>query len=807
MFQNYIMIALRNLFKYRLYSAINVFGLAVGLTIYVFGSILVDYEEGHDQHFANYDRIYTLNSYFGSNATTGFGAIETVYAGLVPILNANSDNIESYARTIRREFLVSIDDADYYQLMRFTDPALTRIFDFKYIAGDATALEQPDGVLLTRTAAERYFGDVDVIGKTITLDHKHDVTVAAVIEDLPADTHFVSSIVQTLPFEVIAPYSVLKALNGYDPDEDWSDLSLGNLVYILLKDGVSSSAVQADMNAVYDAHFPEDTKDFVTRIQVTPLGKANTFFWEMAGLPVINSVSILAALVLVISCVNYANLATAQNMGRAREVGLRRTMGARKTQLLAQFLLESLCVATVAMFIALAILEILVPTFNTLSGKALYVNHVGNIGWLVSTTLIVGVISGGYPAYLITRATPMTALRDETGSGSKGALVRSIMIGLQFGIAIFMLAVVMVMYFQNQKVAETRQLFPTDQTVILQRMFVDEIRDKHETLKNELLALPGVVSFSYVSQVPFDQSNNTFDASNIAGDKDSTFRINRNRVDEDFLATLDIQLIAGRNLSKDIAGDALRNDVREINVMLNALATRRLGYVTPEDAIGNSFFSVPSEGSGFQYNIIGVVEDQNFLGFHNQVKPFVFHYSTNYGNAVVRIRPTDVEGTLNDIRRVWDEVIPEYPIQLGFLGETFEAVYRIFRAINVSLASFAMLAMTLALFGLFGLAAFMAEQRTKEIGVRRVLGASVLQVIRLLIWKFSKPVVYALIVALPFAYFIVGLYLNLFSDRIDLPIAAIALAGLLGVCLSWVIVAGHAARVARANPINALRYE
>jgi putative ABC transport system permease protein len=801
------MIALRNLFKNRLYSAINIVGLAVGLTIYVFGSLLVDYEEGHDQHFTNYDRIYTLNSYFSSNATTGFGAIETVYAGFAPVLDANSENIEHYARTMRREFLVSIDDADYYQLMRFTDPALTQIFDFDYIAGDATALEQPNGVLLTRTAAERFFGGVDVVGETITLDHQHDVTVAAVIEDLPADTHFTSSIVQSLPFEVIAPYSVLEALNGYDPDQDWGDLSLGNLVYLLLKEDANLSDVQVDVNDVYNGHFPEDTKDFVTRIQVTPLAKANTFFWEMTGLPVINSVSILAALVLVVSCVNYANLATAQNMGRAREVGLRRTMGAKKTQLLVQFLLESLCVATVAMFMALVILEILIPTFNALSGKVLDVDHLSNFIWLASTTIVVGIVSGGYPAYLITRATPMTALRDETGSGSRGALVRSIMIGLQFGIAIFMLAVVMVMFFQNQKISQTRQLFPTDQTVILERMFVDEIREKHETLKNELLALPGVVSFSYASQVPFEQSNRTSDVSNIAGDKDSSFRINRNQVDEDFLATLDIQLVAGRNISKDITGDTSRRDVREINVMVNELATRRLGYANPDDAVGNSFYSVPSEGTGFQYNIVGVVEDQNFLGFHNQVKPFVFHYSTNYRNAVLRIRPTDVDGTLNDIRRVWGEIVPEYPIQIGFLSETFEDVYKIFRAINVSLAAFAVLAMTLALFGLFGLAAFMAEQRTKEIGVRRVLGASVLQVIRLLIWKFSKPVVYALLLALPSAYFIVGLYLQLFSDRIDLPIAAIALAGLVGVFLSWAIVAGHAAKVARANPINALRYE
>lgn len=806
MLRNYIIIALRNILKNRLYAFINIVGLAIGLTVYVFGSVLVDYEQNHDQNFANTDRIYTVNSLFSPAANIGIKRADTTYAAFGEFLKTGMPDLEAMARIKRQEFLVTIGDDDYYQEIRFTDPDFTRIFDLDYVAGDSSALNGPSSVILTRSAAEKFFGGVDAVGQTVLLDHQHSFTVAAVVEDLPANTHFNSSILGEEDLAVLAPLSVLKKLIDYDPAADWGNISLGNRMYLLAQPDHDVAELETGLAATYEQHFLEDQKEFIIGVVLEPLSQANTAFWEAIGMPVIDSISILALLVLVVACVNYTNLATAQNMGRAREVGLRRTLGAGRQQLLIQFLTESLIVVVISLLIALVLLELIVPFFNQSLGKVVTLDHLATLPWLALTTLAVGLISGGYPAYLITRTTPIDSLKDGNGGGARTSLVRATMIGLQFVIAIFMLATVMVMYFQNQKVKQTIDLFPTDQILVLERLDVDEIAQQTETLRNELVRLPNVENVSFMSQVPFEQSNSSFEANVNPGDDATGFTMNRLRVDYEFLSTLDVALIAGRNFSRDIAFDSPAEGVQQANIIVNELAVEKLGFETPEVALGQSFYETDDDGS-FQFTIVGVVENQNFLGFHNKLKPFTFLVRSGQYYGAVRFKPVDVQQTVQDIEAVWDRIIPNYPMQSQFLNETFEGVYTIYRSINIALAGFAALALSLALIGLFGLAAFMAERRTKEIGIRRIMGASVRQVVRLLIWQFSKPVLWALLIALPLAYFSMNLYLDFFSDRIGLPIGIIAIAGMIGVVAAWGIVAMHAASVARANPINALRYE
>ncbi len=810
MLKNYITIALRNILKNRLYAFINIIGLAIGLTVYVFGSVLVDYEKNHDQYFANTDRIYTINSIFSPAANIGIKRADTTYAAFGEFLKTGMPQLEATARIKRQEFLVTIGDDDYYQEIRFTDPDFTKIFDLDYIVGDASALDDPSSVIFTRSAAEKFFGDAnavnDAIGRTILLDHQNSLTVAAVVEDLPANTHFNSSVLGEDDMTVLAPMSALKQLIDYDPALDWGNISLGNRMYLLAPANHVVAELETSLAVTYEQHFPEDQKEFIIEVKLEPLTQANTAFWDGIGLPVIDSISILAVLVLVVACVNYTNLATAQNMGRAREVGLRRTLGAGRRQLLIQFLTESLIVALIALLIALVLLEWIIPFFNQSLGKVVALDHLAILPWLALTTVAVGLISGGYPAYLITRTTPIDSLKDGNSGGARKSLVRAIMIGLQFVIAIFMLAMVMVMYFQNQKVKQTIDLFPTDQILVLERLDVDEIAQQTETLRNELIRLPNVENVSFMSQVPFEQNNSSFEANINPGDEAAGFSMNRLAIDYEFLSTLDVALIAGRNVSREIALDGPVEGAEQTNVLVNELAAEKLGFASPETAIGQSFYQIGDDSSR-QLTIVGVVENQNILGFHNNVKPFTFNVQSGQRVGTVRFTPIGVQQTLQDIEAVWDRVIPNYPMQSKFLDETFEDVYTIYRSINIALAAFAVLALSLALIGLFGLAAFMAEQRTKEIGIRKIMGASVPQVVRLLIWQFSKPVLWALLVALPLAYFSMNLYLNFFSDRIGLPAGIIMIAGMIGVIAAWGIVAMHAAAVARANPINALRYE
>lgn len=807
MLRNYIVIALRNLFKNRLYAFINIVGLSLGLGVYVFGSVLVDYEENHDRGFANVDRIYTLTSYFSPAANIGVRSADTVYAAFTPHVRAGMPDIEAMARIRRQEFLLSIGEDDYYQDIRFTDPDFTRIFDLTYIEGDARALENPAALVLTRSTAQKFFGDRPALGETIMIDHEHSATVMAVVEDLPANTHFNSSIIGTSKFEALGHYDILKNARGYDPDQDWGDISLGNMTYVLLPEDRDAAWLQAGVDPLYEQHYAEDQREFIIGVGVEPLSKANTYFWEATGMPIIESIALLAFLVLVVACVNYTNLATAQSLGRAREVGLRRTMGAERRQLLVQFLTESLITAVVAMFIALVLLEALIPLFNETLGKVLSLNYGEIVPWLAATTLLVGLLSGAYPAYLITRTDPIEALRDGAKKGRAGGILRSLMIGVQFVIAIFMLATVLVMYFQNQRVKETVNLFPSDQIVALERLNVDSIEARQETLRGELERLPGVVSVAFTNQIPFDQSNRSFEVGPVEGDDTNTSVMNRIRIDQNFMRTFEIQILAGRDLSLDVGMDFPAEDTAPINVIVNELAAKQLGFGSPNEAVGQSFYRAPNEGTQRQYTIVGVVEDQNFLGLHNKVKPFVFYADDNRFYGAVRLRPDNIEATLKDIEAVWDRVVPDYPMQSRFLDDQFETVYVIFRSINLALSAFAGLALALALIGLFGLAAFMAEQRTREIGIRRVLGASVPQLVRMLIWQFSIPVVIALVFALPLAYFTTGFYLDFFDDRISLQAAIIGFAGIVGVLMAWAIVATHATWVARANPINALRYE
>jgi putative ABC transport system permease protein len=533
--------------------------------------------------------------------------------------------------------------------------------------------------------------------------------------------------------------------------------------------------------------------------------------WDAMGIPAIDTIRLLGLLVLIIACVNYTNLATAQSLGRAREVGLRKTFGASQGQLLTQFLVESLTTAVLAMLLAVACMELLIPLFNQWSGKVVTLNYLLIAPFLLLTTITVGIMAGAYPAFLITRSSPIDSLNNSMLKGNSGNLFRSLMIGTQFAISIFMLASVLVMYFQNQQVEKSSNIFPKSNIVILERVGVEDIRQRHETLRQQLLAIPGVENATYSSQVPFEQSNSSTEVSRIRGDKAAGMLIDRVSIDEGFLETYDIPLLGGRLLTRSIASDVDSEDSEQINVLINQLGIESLGFESPEAALGQSYFTVADEDDDDpirQYTIVGSVPNQNFKGLHNKIKPLVFVLRPDRLRiASIRVRGENLTQTLAEIERVWEEVNPDYPIQQRFLDDVFAEIYVIFKTMNNVLAGFALVALSLALIGLFGLAAFMAERRTREIGIRKVLGARVDQIVRLLVWQFSIPVLWSLLVAMPLAYMASGLYLNFFAERITLLPLIIALASVMGIVTAWLIVAGHAVKIATASPIQSLRYE
>ena len=809
MFWNNVKIAIRNLRKNKVFAAINIAGLALGMTIYVLGGLIARYESTHDAFFVNSDRTYTIGGYASPQLNVGIEGMNAVHSAVGPIVEAELSDVEAVARTLRYEFLVTMGDSSYYQLMHFTDPSLLDIFTLQYIHGDANALDNPSGLVLTETAAIRYFGSTDVAGEVVTLDNEFDFFVAAVIEDVPQNSHFNSSIIQEGGLEILAPIKALGPMRDFSEEGNWGNWSLGHLTYVLLPPTLDGDWLLSQLDSIYERLVPEDAKDVITGFYVTPLQHANLAIWDTMGMPVVSVIQILALLVLIIACVNYTNLATAQSLGRSREVGMRKTMGAEQSQLLVQFLVESLVIATIAMVVAIAVLEVVIPLFNNASNKSMTLDYLRTLPWLVATTVLVGLLAGLYPAWLITKASPIDALRDLARKGKKGTAMRSVMIGVQFGISAFMLAVVAIVYMQNQKVEEMSHIFPKSEVYLLDRLSVEGIQDRLDTLRYELEALPNIDSVSYSSQVPFEQSNSQTGVTRNPGDEAGEIILMQLRMTPEFLETYDIPLLAGRHLNRDLANDEYQSEESEVlNVLVNELALDQFGISSPQDALNQRFYDLDDENTLREFVIVGVVPTQNFLGLFNAEKAWVYFYAPeSLRIASVRITGGNMMDTIAEVETVWDRVIPEYPMQGRFLDEQFNQVYNILRGMNMALGGFAFVALSLAMIGLFGLAAFMAAQRTKEIGVRKVLGASSMQIARLLVWQFSKPVMWALVIALPAAFFASKLYLDFFADRIQSPLIVLVVSGAIAVMLAWGTVAGHAIRIARANPVLALRYE
>jgi len=809
MFWNNVKIALRNLKKHKGFAAINIAGLAIGLTIYVFGGLIVDYERTHDLFYKNANRIYNIGATAAPELNVGIENFNIVQSAVGPAIEANISEVEAVARTIMSEYLINMGADRYYQVIRFTDPALLEIFDFEYLHGDSSALDDPSSLLITESTAIKYFGKTDAVGEVVTLDNEFDFYVSAVVRDLPLNTHFNSSPVLDAALQIVAPIQALTRTRGFDVAGDWNNLSMGNMTYVMLPPELDGDWLKVQMDALYERIVDEERQRVIASFEVFPLTSANTAIWDLIGLPVISVVSLLSFLVLVVACVNYTNLATAQSLGRSREVGMRKTMGAGQRQLLTQFLVESLVITAIAMVIAIAALEIIIPLLNNAANKALTINYLQTLPWLVATTVLVGLLAGLYPAWLITRASPIDALRDTARKGRKGSRMRSVMIGAQFSISAFMLALVAISFMQNERVKESSYEFPRSEIYTLDRLNVDSIEERLETLRHELEALPNVDGVAFASQVPYEQNNASRTVSIEPGDEAGKFSLQYMSMSPEFLDTYDIRMLTGRPLSRNVTNDTEREDSEIVNVIVNEMALDRLGISSPAEAINKRFYNFSEEdGAVPEYVIVGVAPTQNITGLFNAEKPWMYLYDPDYIRiGSVRITGGNMMEAVEQIEEVWDRVIPDYPMQGRFLDDTFNDVYNILKFMNMALAGFAFVAFALALIGLFGLAAFMATQRTKEIGVRKVLGANSFQIARLLVWQFSTPVLWALVIALPAAYFAASTYLNFFADRIQTTIPILIAAGIVATLLAWGTVAGHAIRIARANPVLALRYE
>jgi putative ABC transport system permease protein len=701
--------------------------------------------------------------------------------------------------------------------MRFADNELFEVFDFHWLHGrPEKALTQPFTVVLTESLATKYFGDDDAMGQSLTLENAAPLRVTGVIRDLPGNTH--------LRFSGLISVSSLASVYGPQMLEQWNRMTDFH-TYFLLRPDASVDSVAEGMADFMTRHIAEDATTFsgmtLMKIGDIHLRSSRDEEWQPPGsLATVYSFGAIALGILLIACVNFMNLSTARASRRAREVAMRKALGATRGKLVGQFLGETMMVAVVAMLVAMALVELLLPAFSTFVGAELAFDYVGDpvlLAVLLGLTLLVGLVAGSYPAFYLSAFEPARVLKGELTRGRGGILFRNLLVVVQFAIAIALLISLAVVYRQTAFARSIDLGFDKDPIVVLTASPREGLGSQWSAFRQQLLEHPGVENVTASHYTPFMFDDNQVSVRPLGGR--SFNRIQWMVVDFEFFETYAIDVLAGRSFSPDFAGDAFPLSPDDLGrgspgLVLNRAAARLLGW-SPEQAVGEVAEVGLQENLDIASSVVGVVSDTHFESVRVPVRAMVYvlaptlRINDNFRlrHASVRLSGRDLAATLSHIDATWRNLMPDQPITRRFLNDDFEALYQRERRQEVLLACFSGLAILIACVGLFGLAAFSAECRTKEIGVRKAMGGSAVSIVILLTNDFGKLVLAANLLAWPAAYFLMRNWLDNFAYRIDLGPLMFLGAAAVALGVAWLTVAGIATRAARANPVHALRYE
>jgi len=835
MIRNYLTVALRNLVKHRLYSAINIVGLAVGLAASILIGLFVRNELNHDSFFSHADRTYQVAMYAGLPGREP----EYTSSTMLPFAEAfrqGFPEVEATARILRQRSILQQGDAQFFELAMLADPTFLRLFDFPFLAGDReTALDDPSGIVLTRSMAQKYFGRDTPLGETLTLDNQHTVRVTGVMEDLPANTHF--------EFGILLPYGSVAARNLRGLETNWGALCC--LTYVRFKEGTDVAAVEARLPEWIKATAPT----FNTPQGAIVLGEL--FKPELRPLREIHlrpalgdmrlgtspteivTFSAIAALVLAIASINFMNLATARATQRAREVSVRKVVGASRTQIVVQFIGESVLLTGLALLLALALVELMLPVYSGFLGKPLSFDYADPVllAMVVGAVVVVGILGGSYPAFFLSSFNPAKVLKGASSgtSGGSGRL-RLALVVVQFAISIGLMVATAVVYGQLLYAQNKDLGFDKDNLLVLGGVGRRDIRDNQAAFMEALRQQPGIVNVAGTNVVPGDGDEANTSVRMSGAPSDQMIVMRSDQVSVEFAATMGLRVVAGRDFDRNRGADRVTRPDWQIQgnptpasvdpeqggtpitlegaTLINQGAVKRLGLPSAEAAIGQVFEASDGPGSTQRLTIVGVVEDFHFRGVQEPIAPAFFTVDNGYNSEVmVRVAGGQVSTALESIDRTWREFFPNVPVQREFLDSRIQELYQRERTMSALFAAFAGLAIVIACLGLFGLASFTAERRTKEIGLRKVLGARTRDIVRLLVWQFSKPVLIANLIAWPVAAFGMHRWLSGFTYRIDLNPLLFLGAGLVALAIAWATVGLHAARVAQAKPVRALRYE
>jgi putative ABC transport system permease protein len=799
MLQNYLAIALRSMRRNAIYSLINIVGLAVGLACTLLIGLHIADDLSFDRFHAKADRIYRF---------TQAGKEVTAPANSAPAwaeaLRADVPHIEATTRIYApyNDVLVAQGEQKMYEKnVRFADANVFAVFDFPLVHGDPrTALVEPSSVVLTESTAKRYFGSENPMGKTLRYDNKVDLLVTGVMRDVPSNSHVQFSMLgsmETVVRSIESPQSFKSFF--------WNPF----FTYVLLRDNAHINDVKPLLGRIKDKYmnnipYTLDMQPLTSIHLVVEDARSTVYFLTAIGL-----------VVLFIACINYTNLATARFLGRSREVGVRKTLGATRGQVAAQFLSESLVVTLAALLVAIMLAEVAMPLFTTLTGKKLSVfgagaslNPTTTLLGLVALAGVVSLLAGVYPAFFLSRFRPVTALRGSAMSNASACgkfSLRSTLVVAEFAVSVPMIIATFVVQSQLAFVQSKNLGFNREQVVLVPIQGEDDAKERTAVM-NTFKQISGVRGVTMSSTVPGKSDvmvRMPIEFKYLpSGDKDPN--IKWLCVDEHFLPLYGITLKEGRNLNGS------ESDQREA-FLLNEAAVRKLKW--ENNPLGREIgYNVGEAASGWHIEkhgrVVGVVKDFHVGTLRKEIEPLLIHVQSNFmWTMSVKLTAGNPASTLALLEAAWKRSVPNRPFVYTFLDDDFNAVYQRERRLQSTFAVFAGLAIFVSCLGLLGLAAFAAETRTKEIGIRKVLGASVASIITLLSTDFLKLVGLAIIVATPLAYWAAGKWLQDFAYRVDLSWWVFALAGVLAVVIAFLTVASQAWRAARANPVNALRSE
>jgi putative ABC transport system permease protein len=822
MFKNYITIAVRNAIHNKLYSAINILGLAIGLAACILILLFVRDELSYDQHWQNADRLYRLHVTAAIPGREPFVGSTTPGIAKVSFEKYFSQEIELVTRFRGVDALIKKEDGVYAERVHFTDPETVEMFDLSIIQGNyRQALNDNTSLAISQSFATRHFGGNNAIGELISIEfagNRKDYKVGAVFKDLPHNT--------TLEFHVLGMIDEKQFKSQPSVFNSWYMVSV-HMFYQLKKEvdhESVSTRLDAFTNDTITNPFPaSESKTSDTfkysgmNIQDLQLNAKGVLEMKTTGRGSKTTTLIflsIAILILLVACTNFMNLATAKSTQRAREVALRKVLGGSRLQLIMQFLGESMLIAFVGLILSIALVEISLPFFSDFLSKDLIFSYSDPITLvcLFGLILCVGFISGIYPALILSKFRPSQVLKSNKSLASSGSVrLRNSLVIFQFTISIVLIVAATVVYSQMYY-AEQKDLGFNKEGLLILNNIGRLSKDQHskETFKQEFRRAEGVLSLSFLEDSLGEDSERNVVIDIPGRQAQERLMIGKLSIDEDFFSTLDIPLIAGRDFSVEHQRDRAQPNNNggiesEANVIINNSAVSRLGFGDANKALGQV---IRIEGSS-NLTVIGVAPDVHFQSLKKTIRPEIYLMtSSQFQYLAVRYRGNPAK-LIKQLRGIWTEWVPNIPFDYSFVDQNMDAAFEQEAKIATMLTFFTVLTLIIGCLGLFGLVSFSAERRTKEIGIRKVMGASLLDIIRLLIWQFSKPVLLANIIAWPIAVYTMLLWLETFPYRLDtwvlLPLCL--LAGLIALMITWATVVSNASKAARKNPIEALRYE